>query len=178
MTKILKQVYLNNKQPLMKKLLLFPVLFVCGVNVFGQSIRFNELVNFTALNNREVFDNLKQGNAFRQDYTTEVNGQEIEYFKSIGTKANVEEINVGTFSRLNNGTMLRTVIYKSTNPQNVINMIGQIKRFGLDLKFRGVDPSNNIYLYDNDFYHVSVYLRRDQTSGMIEIKQKEYLGLD
>lgn len=162
----------------MKKLLLLSVLFICSVGVYAQSIRFGELVNFTALSNREVFDNLMQGNAFRQDYTTQINGQEVEYFKSIGVKANVEQINVGTFSRLNNGTMLRTVIYKSTNPQDVINMVGQIKRYGLDLKFRGVDPSNNIYLYDSDFFHVSVFLRRDQTSGMIEIKQKEFLGLD
>ncbi|WP_259070042.1 hypothetical protein HDF24_24640 [Mucilaginibacter sp. X4EP1] len=162
----------------MKKLLLLSVLFICSAGVYAQSIRFGELVNFTALSNREVFDNLMQGNAFRQDYTTQINGQEIEYFKSIGVKANVEQINVGTFSRLNNGTMLRTVIYKSTNPQDVINMVGQIKRYGLDLKFRGVDPSNNIYLYDSDFFHVSVFLRRDQTSGMIEIKQKEFLGLD
>lgn len=162
----------------MKKLFLFPLLFICTINVYGQSIKFNELINFTSLNNREVFDNLMQSNAFRQDYTMDVNGQEVEYFKSIGAKANVEEINVGAFNKLNNGTVLRTVKYTSTNPQDVINMIGQIKRFGLDLKFRGVDPSNNIYLYDSDFYHVSVFLRRDQTSGMIEIKQKEYLGLD
>jgi hypothetical protein len=57
-------------------------------------------------------------------------------------------------------------------------MISQAKRYGLDLKFRGADPFNTIYLFDNSFYHVSIYLKRDQTSGLVEIKQKELLGLE
>jgi hypothetical protein len=146
--------------------------------MYGQNIKFNDLVYFTSLTNRQVFDNLMQGNAFRQDYTTSVNGQEVEYFKSIGAKPNSEKINVGVFTKLYNGTILRTVTYTSNDPQNILSMISQAKRYGLLLKFRGVDDSNNIYLYDNDFYHVSIFLRRDQSSGMVEIKQKEYLGLE
>ncbi len=162
----------------MKKLLLFPVLLMICINLYGQSIKFGDLIYFTSLNNREVFDNLMRGNAFRQDYTMQVDGQEIESFKSIGAKANIEKIDVGKYCKLNDGTVLRTINYSSKNQQDIINMISQIKRYGLDLKFQGIDGTNNIYLYDSNFYKVSVFLRRDQTSGMIEIKQKEYLGLD
>lgn len=163
----------------MKKYLLFlPLLLLCSLSMYGQSVKFNDLVYFTSLTNREVYDNLRQGTAFKQDFTKDVNGQEMEYFKSIGAKPNTEQINVGQYTKLYDGTVLRTVNYTSTDPQNIMNMISQAKRYGLDLKFRGLDDANNIYLYDNNFYQVSIYLRRDQTSGLVEIKQKEYLGLE
>jgi len=146
--------------------------------VFGQSINFNDLVYFTNLTNRQVFDNLLEGNRFRQEYTMTVKGQELEYFRSIGKKANSEKIIIGGYSRLYDGTILRTVSYTSTDGQNIINMIGQVKRYGLQMKFQGADASNNIYLFDNAFYRVSIYLKRDQTSGLVEIKQKEFLGLE
>jgi hypothetical protein len=144
----------------------------------GQSIKFNDLAYFTSLTNRQVFDNLLQSNYFRQDFTITENGQEIETFKNIGTKPNSEKIITGHFTKLYDGTMLRTVTYTSTNPQDILNMIGQAKRYGLELKFRGADDANNIYLFDNNYFHVSIYLRRDQTQGLVEIKQKEYLELE
>lgn len=146
--------------------------------MYGQSIKFNDLVYFTTLTNRQVYDNLIEGRDFRQEYTMDVNGQELEYFKNISSKPNSEKIVVGSYTKLNNGTLLHTVNYTSTNYLNIINMISQAKRYGLDLKFRGADEANNIYLFDSGFYHVSIYLRRDQTSGLVEIKQKEYLNLD
>jgi hypothetical protein len=161
-----------------KYLFILPTIIFCSLSTQGQSIKFNDLVYFTSLTNRQVYDNLLQGNMFRQDYTIDINGQEIEYFKSIGKRRNSEKINVGKFTKLFDGTVLRTVNYTSTNPQNILNMISQVKRYGLELKFRGEDAVNNIYLYDNNFYHVSIYLSRDQTSGLVEIKQKEYLGLE
>lgn len=163
----------------MKKYLFFlPLMLLCSLSMYGQSVKFNDLVYFASLTNGQVLNNLQQGSAFRQDYTEEVNGQELEYFKNINSKPNSENIIVGGYTKLYDGTILRTVDYTSTNAQNIINMISQAKRYGLDLKFRGADASNNIYLYDNSFYHVSIYLRRDQTSGLVEIKQKEYLGLE
>jgi hypothetical protein len=161
-----------------KYLFILPTIIFCSLSAHGQSIKFNDLVYFTSLTNRQVYDNLLQGNMFRQDYTININGQEIEYFKSIGKRPHSEKINVGKFTKLFDGTVLRTVNYTSTNPQNILNMISQVKRYGLELKFRGEDAVNNIYLYDNNFYDVSIYLSRDQTSGLVEIKQKEYLGLE
>jgi hypothetical protein len=174
----IKKVYLNNHHGIMKKYLFFLPLMLLSSLMYGQSIKFNDLVYFAGLTNGEVLNNLQQGSAFRQDYTEEVNGQELEYFKNIKSKPNSENIIVGGYTKLYDGTILRTVDYSSTNAQNIINMISQAKRYGLDLKFRGADASNNIYLYDNSFYHVSIYLRRDQSSGLVEIKQKEYLGLE
>jgi hypothetical protein len=163
----------------MKKYLLFlPVMLLCSLKMYGQSIKFTDLVFLTTLTNDAVYSNLLQSNAFRQDYSENVNGLQMEYFKSIGAKPNSERIIVGRYSRLYNGTVLRTLDYTSTDPQNILNMLSQAKRYGLELKFRGVDNSNNIYIYDNSFYQVSIYLRRDQTSGLVEIKQKEYLGFD
>ncbi|MDF2432317.1 MAG: hypothetical protein JWP44_1948 [Mucilaginibacter sp.] len=163
----------------MKKCLyLLSITFFCCSIGYCQSIKFSDLVYLTSLNNRQVFDNLMQGKIFRQDYTANVNGQEITYFKSIGPKANSEKINVGGYTKLFNGATLKTVYYSSNDPLNIFNMISQVKRYGLELKFRGEDAANNIYLYDNNFYHVSIYLKRDQTAGLVEIKQKEYLGME
>ncbi len=173
----------------MKKSLFFlPLLLLCSIAMYGQSVKFNDLVYFTSLTNRQVYDNLHEGNAFRQEYNMDVDGQELEYFKNIDAKPNSEKIVVGSFTKLYDGTVLRTVNYTSTNPQNIINMISQAKRYGLELKFQGEDDTNDIYLYDNNFYHVSIYLLRNlenhdkqhpnETVGLVEIKQKEYLGLE
>jgi hypothetical protein len=162
----------------MKSTLFSLCLLFFGLTSYGQSIKFNDLVYFTNLTNGEVTNNLRQGKAFKQDYTTTVNGQELAYFKNIGQKPNTEKITTGSFVKLNDGTVLRTVVYSSANAQDIINMISQAKKYGLELKFRGADPSNTIYLFDNNFFHVSIYLRRDQTSGSVEIKQKELLGAD
>jgi len=163
----------------MKKYLFFlPFLLFCSLNMRGQSVKFGDLIYYTNLTNGEVYNALLQGNAFRQDYTGVVNGQELEYFKNINNKPNSERIIVGNFTKLYDGTILRTVDYTSTDPKNIINMVSQAKRNGLDLKFRGADASSSIYLFDNNFYHVSIYLKHDQSSGLVEIKQKEFLGLE
>jgi hypothetical protein len=161
-----------------KYLFLFSVLFFCGIYSFGQSIKFNDLVYFTTLTNRQVYDNLMEGNIFKQEYMMDVNGQELEYFKNKRSKPAAEKIIIGKYTLLYDGTLLRTISYTSTDAQHIINMISAAKRYGLELKFHGADATNNIYLFDNNFYDVSIYLRRDQKSGLVEIKQKEYLGLE
>jgi len=161
-----------------KYVFVLPLLLLCSLNMSAQSIKFSDLVYFTSLTNRQVYDNLVQGVAFRQDFSVDVDGQEIEHFKSINNKNASETIVVGKYSKLYDGTVLRTINYTSSNAQDILSMLVQAKRYGLELKFRGADNSNNIYLFDNNFYHVSVYLSRDQKSGFLEIKQKEYLGLE
>jgi len=177
--KIKKSIFEEQFTVVMKKYLFFlPALLFYSVNMYGQSVKFSDLMYYTNLTNGEVFNTLKQGNAFRQEYTEDVNGQEMEHFKNINRNPNSEKIVVGLYTKLYDGTLLRTVDYTSTDPQNIINMVSQAKRNGLDLKFRGADASNTIYLFDNNFYRVSIYLRHDQTSGLVEIKQKEFLGLE
>ena len=157
--------------------LLAPMLF-CGRTIFAQSIKFNQLVALTGLSNDGVYAGLKQNGNFKQDYAEQVNGYPMEYFKNAGAKPNSERITSGFYTKLYDGTVLRTLDYTSTDVQNIINMIGQAKRYGLEMQFRGVDDVNNIYLYSNSLYEVSIYLRRDQTAGLVEIKQKEYLSLE
>ncbi|BAU52605.1 hypothetical protein [Mucilaginibacter gotjawali] len=161
-----------------KYLFLLPLLLLGSAKMYGQSIKFDQLVNLATLNNDAVYATLKQGNAFKQDYLEEVDGQQMEYFNSIGAKPGSEKIAAGSFVKLYNGTVLRTLEYTSTDVQNIINMAGQAKRYGLDLLFRGVDETDNIYLYSNSLYMVNIRIRRDQTMGVVEIKQKEYLGLE
>jgi hypothetical protein len=161
-----------------KYIFLFSLLLFFGITAFGQSIKFNDLVYFTSLTNRQVYDNLMEGNIFRQEYTSDVNGQELEYFKNKHSKGIAEKIIAGRYTKLYDGTILRTITYTSTDAQHIINMISQAKRYGLEMRFHGADAINNIYLLGNNFYDVSIYLRRDQTSGLVEIKQREYLGLE
>lgn len=161
-----------------KYLFLMPLMLLACLSINAQSIKFGDLVYFTSLDNAAVHSNLLQGNSFRQDYNIDINGHPIEYFKNITGKPNTEKITVGNFTKLYNGTVLRTVIYTSTDAQHIVNMIAQAQHYGLGKTFQGADESNNIYLFDSSFYHVSIYLRRDQTSGLVEIKQKEYLGLE
>ncbi|MDR3693050.1 hypothetical protein [Mucilaginibacter sp.] len=161
-----------------KYLFLFPLLLLGSARMYGQSIKFDQLIYLTTLNNDAVYATLKQGNAFKQDYLEDVDGQQMEYFNSVGAKPGSEKIATGSFVKLYNGTVLRTLVYTSTDVQNIINMIGQAKRYGLEPVFRGVDETDNIYLYSNSFYMVNIRVRRDQTMGIVEIKQKEYIGLE
>jgi len=78
-----------------KYLLVLPVMLFCTLTMRAQSIKFSDLVFLTTLPNDAVYNNMIQGNAFRQDYSEDVNGQQLEYFKSIGAKPNAERITVG-----------------------------------------------------------------------------------
>lgn len=161
----------------MKKYFLFLLLFVFGsLNCYSQSIKFGDLIYFTGLTNGEVYDYLNQGVTFRQLYTMDVDGQKLQYFKNIIGKPNSEKIITGAYVKLFNGTYLRKITYTSQNGQSIINMIAQAQNYGLTLKFRGADYYNNIYLLDDSYYMVSIYLRRDLSSGLVEIKQKEVFG--
>jgi hypothetical protein len=164
---------------IMKKLLLLPALLLLGaLAAHAQSIRFGDLVYMTPMSNEAVFANLKQGGAFKQQYSEDVDGYPMEYFVKTNGKPEQERIAAGRYTKLYNGTILRTLDYTSTDVQNVLNMVSQAKYFGMDLIFQGADDVNNIYLFSNNYYQVSIYVRRDQTAGEVEIKQKEYLNVE
>ena len=161
-----------------KNLFILFFLLMIGLKMNGQSIKFYDLVYFTGLTNRQVYDILLQGNSFRQEFTTDVNGQTLIYFKNIVSKNQLEQIIIGNSTTTANGTILRSVVYTSTDPKNIIYMLSQAKTYGLTLGFRGADADNSIYLFDNDFFHVIIHLRRDEKSGSVEIKQKELIGFE
>jgi len=163
----------------MKKILFFlPLLLLGSMIAKGQSIKFNDLVYMTPMNNDAVYANLKQGSAFKQDYSEDVDGYPMEYFKRSTGNPEAERIITGRYTKLYDGTILRTLDYTSTDVQNILNMVSQAKYAGLDMVFQGADDVNNIYLFSNNLYQVSIYLRHDQKSGVVEIKQKEFLNID
>jgi hypothetical protein len=163
----------------MKKILFFlPLLLLGSIIANGQSIKFSDLVYMTPMANDAVYANLKQGTAFKQDYSEDVDGYSMEYFKRANAKPDLERIITGRYTKLYNGVILRTLDYTSTDVQNVLNMVSQAKYAGMDLIFQGADDVNDIYLLGNNFFQVSISVRHDQTSGLVEIKQKEYLNID
>jgi hypothetical protein len=161
-----------------KNLVLLLMLTCCSTAIFAQSIKFGDLLTLSTLNNDGAYQFVARSNAFRQDYTQDVDGYQMEYFKKIGAKPDFERIAVGRYSKLYNGTILRTLDYSSTDVQNLLNLVSQAKEYGLQLQFRGADDLNNIYLFSNSLFSVNFYIRRDQTSGTLEIKQKDYVQVD
>jgi hypothetical protein len=161
-----------------KNLLLLPLLFLCCQAIYAQSIKFEDLVYLATVDNNSVYQTLRQTNVFQQDYSQDVDGYPMEYFKKAGAKPDLERIAVGRYTKLYNGTILRTLDYTSTEVQNLLNLVSQAKRYGMEMQFRGADDQDNIYLFSNSFFSVNFYIRRDQTSGLVEIKQKQYLQVD
>ena len=163
----------------MKKILFFlPLLLLGSMIAKGQSIKFDDLVYMAPMSNDGVYANLKQGSAFKQDYSEQVDGYSMEYFKRANAKPDQERIISGKYTQLANGTVLRTLDYTSTEVQNILNMVSAAKYAGMDMIFEGADDVNNIYLFSSNLYQVSIYVRHDQTSGLVEIKQKEILNID
>ena len=66
----------------MKKILFFlPLLLLGSIIAKGQSIKFSDLVYITPMSNDAVYATLKQGSTFKQDYSEDVDGYPMEYFK-------------------------------------------------------------------------------------------------
>ncbi|MDN5287494.1 MAG: hypothetical protein JWR38_3768 [Mucilaginibacter sp.] len=162
----------------MKGYLLIVLLTVCSTNLFGQSVTLNDLTNISNLANDEAHNYLVSGKGFKKEYLQDVNGNTLEYLHKIGADKKDESIIIGEGTKLSNGTMLRTVTYKSQTAQHLCNLIIQAKNAGLKMNIQGADAINNIYLFDNDFFHITFYINRNNTFGSVQIKQKEFLGFE
>ena len=157
---------------------LLALMLLSNVVLRAQSIKFSDLTNIATLNNDNAYATLKQFGTFKQEYSQNVDGYDMEYFKNANGKPNTERIATGRYTKLYNGTILRTLTYTSTDVQNVLNMVSQAKYYGMEMQFNGEDHVNNIYLFSNSFFFVRIYIRRDQASGLVEIKQRDYLDID
>lgn len=162
----------------MKKYLLIASLVFWGVDLFGQSVTINDLTNISNLPNDEAHSYLVLGNGFKKEYLQDVNGNTLEYLHKIGTDKKEETVIIGVGTKLSNGSTLRTVTYKSQTTQHLFNLITQAKSAGLKMNIQGADAVNNIYLFDNNFFHISIFVNRNNTFGSVEVKQKEFLGFD
>jgi hypothetical protein len=160
----------------MRKNLLIILLLFASVNIYAQSISYYDLTNLTSLSAGEAHNYLTLGKTFKHQYLEETNGKRIEHFRSIGTNIKEQTITVGVNTILKNGTVLRTVTYTTVDPQHMVNLISQAKRGKMVMKFQGADANNNIYMFDNDFYHVDMYISTNGGNGTVKINQKEFYG--
>ncbi|WDF75391.1 hypothetical protein PQ469_15985 [Mucilaginibacter sp. KACC 22773] len=162
----------------MKKFLFVALLCFCGANLFGQSITVNDLINLTNLTNADAHKYLVLAKGFKKAYTQDVDGNTIEHLSKIDAQKKQESVDIGVALKLSSGAILRTVTYKTARTEQIFHLISQAKKQGLPMKFQGADTINNIYQFDNDFFHIVMYINRDNTSGYVEVKQKEYVGFD
>jgi hypothetical protein len=162
----------------MKRTLLIVLLLFCGATVFAQSITINDLANISNLSNAEAHNYLTLGKKFKRQYIQDVDGNSIEHLNRVGADHKEETVVIGVGSKLSSGAVLRTVTYTTSTSQHIINLIGQAKHMGLIMKLHGADVKNDIYLFDNDFFHIVIFLNHDNVSGSVEVHQKEYLGFD
>ena len=160
----------------MKRFFLIIALFLVNLTSYGQSITFYDLTNLTNLSDGEAHNYLTLGKVFKHQYLEEVNGKKIEHFRSVDSRVKEQNITIGVKERLRNGTVLHTITYTTRDPQHVVNMISQARRSKLVMKFQGVDAYNNIYIFDNDFYRVDMYISTTENKGMVKINQKEFVG--
>lgn len=162
----------------MKKYLFLALLSFCCIDLFGQSITINDLTNLTNLSNGDAHNYLVLTKGFKRKYTQDVDGNTVENLNKIGIEHKEESVAIGVATKLSSGAILRTVAYKTATTKHIFNLITQAKSAGLPMRFQGADSVNNIYLFDNDFFHIVMLISRDNTSGFVEVKQKEYVGFD
>ncbi len=106
----------------------------------------------------------------------EKDGKKIEHFRSINPNVSEQTISIGVNTVLSSGVILRSVTYTTRNPQHVLNLIAQAKSGRLTMKFQGSDIDNNIYVFDNDFYHVKMYISTSENKGSVVIEQKDFIS--
>ena len=167
----------------MRKYLFVALLLLCAAGVSAQSITVNDLTSISNQSNADAHNYLVLGKGFKRQYLQEVDGNTVEHMHKTGqnkeTGEKVEEtVVIGVGTKLSSGTILRTVTYTSLTTKHIFNLITQAKSLGLSMKFQGADSVNNIYLFDNDFFHITMLINRNNAIGSVEVKQKEYLGFD
>lgn len=160
----------------MKKLVLFLILFCVGTGTYAQSISFFDLTNLTNLSDGQAHTYLTLGKVFKHSYQEIKDGKKIEHFRSISQKVKEQTVTIGVYSVLQDHTVLRTVTYTTTDPQHIINLISQAKRSKMTLKFQGVNSDNNIFVFDNEFFRVEMYISTMEDKGLVKVTQKEFVG--
>lgn len=155
---------------------LFILLLLTAACSYGQGVTFNDLTNLSHLDNGEANTYLTQARSFRLDNQQAVNNQLIEQYKKAGENSKYEIIEVGNGTALGDGSLLRTVYYKSNNKQFISNIIGQAAKSGLKLSFKGLDDTKNIFIFDDDLYNITINLDLYGKFGMVIVKQKEFVG--
>jgi hypothetical protein len=159
----------------------FILLFLAflGVNVHAQSLSLTDLTNLATLSVNDGHNFLTQGKPFKEIYQEQAkSGYTLLHYKSIAKRAKSETIVIGDGFKSDAGTFLHIVNYTTTDRKYLLNLIAQANGAGLAKNFQGTDLYNSIYVFDNYLYTVRVFLKNDNSSGTIEIKQRDFVNYD
>lgn len=157
----------------MRKIVLALLICCCGASAGAQSITLLNLMNLTSLNNKQAADDIAARKAFKLQYGEEVDGFLVEGYTTTAPRNKLETIIVGRGFKLASGGVLHTASYISANPQDVVNLMGQVKGANLKQTFHGADDKDNIYIYDSFLYHMVVRMNFDGTRSTVDISQKQ-----
>jgi hypothetical protein len=152
------------------------ILFCFGSNSYAQSVSFFDLTNLSNLSNGEAHTYLILGKAFKQQYLQEIKGNKIERFHSIVPNSKEQTVTIGDNIPLPDGKFLRKVSYTTRDSLHILNLIAQAKKARMVMKLQASDANNNIYVFDNEFYHVTMLISTTENKGSVEVKQKEFTG--
>jgi len=156
----------------MNKYLLILLLFFGSATTYGQSISLMDLANLTSLKAEQIDNYFIAGKVFKLQMGEDVNGFLVKHYQA-GKASKSETVLTGAGFKVASGVVLYTVSYVTSDPQNIINLINQTKGIGLKLTFQGADQTKNIYIYDSYLYHVIFKLSFNQTTGSVDISQKQ-----
>lgn len=160
----------------MKRLPLILLLFTCNY-VRAQSLTLNDLTNLAQLTNGEAHNYLVHARTFKRDYVQVIDGKQIEKYKGTDDTTKREMITIGDGQKLVSGQLLRNVYYATNNRKFLLNLVNQAKQSNFKLSFTGMDASNNIFMFDDDLYHIIINVGRAKGTGSVSVKQKEYTGV-
>ena len=156
----------------------FVILFLvfCATTVSAQSLSLTDITNLATLNTLDGNNFLTQGKPFKESYEQTIKGNTLRHYHSLTTKS--ETIVIGDGFKSDAGTFLHIVNYTTTQRKYLLNLIAQAQSAGLAKNFQGTDKYNSIYVFDNYLYTVRIYLKNDNSSGTIEVKQRDFVNYD
>lgn len=157
----------------MRKLLSALLILGCCASAGAQSINLLNLTNLTSLSNKQAADDIGARKLFKLQSGEEIDGFLVEIYQTTAERNKLETIVVGKGFKLASGGVLHTVSYVSANPQDVINLMGQIKSINVKQSFHGADQFDNIYIFDSFLYHMLVRMSFDGTRSTVDISQKQ-----
>lgn len=159
----------------MKKLLVMLILCLSMIAAHAQSVSMSDLTNLATINTTDADYFLTSGKPFKQEYTQMINGLNVRHYVGTTPASKPESVVIGDGIKTSTSLVLHIVTYTSTNTKYIRELIGQAKSAELKKNFQGVDQYNSIYIFDNFLYTVHVYIKTDNSEGIIKVEQKYYV---
>ncbi len=157
----------------MKKILSILVVMLSCMAGRAQNITLNDLTNLVHLNNAEAYNYLIQARQFKREFVQDVDGHRIENYRSKLDTGKLERVVIGNAVRSYNGMVLRSVFYSTNSRQYLLNLVAQAKQAGLKKNLTGMDDKNNIYMFDNDLFSVTIHVGRGKSTGSVTVREKD-----